>query len=328
MLICNAIDLVEKLNDMDVMKVTLSDGTTPYWFYNYGRSLEYVGKEVIVSTRNDMYHGNLVQVINTFVMPSKVNVVEAHENIKLFCDGEDNFANLSFNEIQDGETKPTCIFYCVAQAPKSSAQSTWVEYIVRDKTLRTMKLRVFDSENPNAELAGNYCMAALTRTKYGLQTKLILPANGECPRNPEIDIAKNFVMDYFGSDAVAMSFMQDTDLISKMDTVVDYEAGYGIVRMAMELSMCEQLYNVTNSIDIKLIEHAILASYAHNCTELPFSPELRNVVLAMRCKWPNSSKLVAMIDPGSVEVRPNEYSIFTGIRNMVHAILEEKKSYK
>lgn len=326
-MVCNAIDLVEKLSDVDVLKVTLSDGTTPYWFYNYSRSLEYVDKEVIVSTRNDMYHGNMVEVINTFVMPSKVNVVEKHENIRLFCDGEDNFASLSFNEIQEGETKPCCLFYCVAQTPKSSAQSTWVEYIVRDKTLRTMKLRVFDSDNPNAELAGHYCMASLTKSKYGLQTREIAPANGECPRNPEIDIAKEFVMNYFESDMVAMSFMRDLNFITKMETVVDYEAGYGLVRLAMELSMCEQLHNVTNSIDIKLIEHALLASYAHNCSELPFSPELRNVVLAMRTKWPNSSKLVAMIDPGAVEVRPGEYAIFNGIRSMVNAILEEKKSY-
>ena len=328
MLICNSIDFIEKLANLDVLKVNLSDGTSPYWFYDYNRSLEFVGKEVIVSTRNDMYHGNMVDVINTFVMPSKVNTIERHENIKLFCDGEDNFSNLSFNEIQEGETKPSCLFYCVAQAPKSSAQSTWVEYIVRDRTLRTMKLRVFDSDNPNAELAGHYCMASLTRSKYGLQTRMIAPANGECPRNPEIDIAKEFVTHYFEADAVAMTFMRDLNFIAKMESVVDYEAGYGLVRLAMELSMCEQLYNVTNSIDVKLVEHALLASYANNCSDLPFSDELRNVVLAMRAKWPNSAKLVAMIDPGTVEARPGEYEIYLGIRNMVNAILEEKKSYK
>lgn len=328
MLKCVSVTLLKKLEGMDVLQVNLSDGTSPLWFYDYAKALEFVDKEVIVNTRSDMYEGNIVTVINTFVMPSVVNTVEKHENIRLFCEQDDNLSNLSFNEIGDGETKNNCLFYCVAQDRKTSDKSTWSEYIIRDKSLRTMKLRIFNDENPNAELAGKYCMAALTKTKFGLQTSTIVPTSGECPRNKEIDIAKEFVQTYFMQDEHAKAFMDGTGYIGKLENVIDYEQGYKLVRLAMELSMCEQLYNVTNNVDIKLIEHALLTSHAYCCTEMSFSPEVRNIILTMRCKWPNVPKLVAMHDPGAVDSRPEEYDIFLSIKSVVDRILENKKSYK
>lgn len=328
MLKCLSITLVEKLDTMDVLKVQLSDGTEPYWFYSEAKAMEFVGHEVIVSVRDDMYRGNIISVINTFVMPSKVNTIEKHDTMKLFCDQEDNYSNLSFNEIQDGETKNNCIFYCVSQELKTSEKAVWSEYIIRDKSMRTMTLRVFDGDNPNANLAGGYCMAALTKNKYGLQASMITPASGECPRNPEIDIAKEFVLNYFATDTYANSFMNATDYINKLENAIDYEKGYRIVRLAMELSLCEQLSNITNSVDVTLISYALLTSHAFCCTEIGVSNEVRNIILTMRCKWPQTQKLMSMHDTGEVINRPDEYDVFRSIKSMVDKILENKKSYK
>lgn len=328
MVICESVEKLESLQNMDVLLVRFSDGTTAHWCYDYGRALEYVGQEVIVDYRNDVYKGNVVTMINTFTMPSKVNTVEKHENVRLFSDVEDNQANLSFNDLMEGETKNGCIFYCISQELKTSDKAVWNEYLIRDKSFRVAKLRIFDGDNPNSQCAGSYCMAALTKNKYGLQSKLIVPANGECRRNPEIDISIDFVRNYFATDEHAMSFISQTGFIDKMEQVIDYEKGYALVRLAMELSMCEQLYNITNNVDVTMIGHALLLSYAHNCVELSFSPEVRNIIVAIKYKWPNTQKLMSILDPGEMEKRPDEYIIYKSIRNTINTILETRKSYK
>lgn len=327
-MICTSITKLETLSGMDVLNVSFDDGTTALWFYSEALALEYVGKEVIVSLRNDMYKGNIVPVINTFVMPSKVNLIEKKDNVRLFCDQEDNLANLSFNEIAVGETKVGCIYYCVSSSIKSSDKSVWMEALIRDKNLRVAKLRIFNPENVHGSIAGSYCQSSLTRSEYGMQTKEVFEASGECPRNAEIDIAKDYVTNYFAEDTHATEFMNGIGFINKMENVIDYEKGYGLVRLAMELSMCEQMYNITNAFDIKLLEHAILTSYAHCCTEMAFSPETCNVIMAIRNKWPNNVKLISMLDPGSVENRPDEYDVMQRIKATVNTIIEKKKEYK
>lgn len=327
-MICKSVAKVEELNGMDVLLVKFDDDTTAYWFYREALALEYVNQPVVVSFRNDMYKGSVVSVINTLVMPTKVNVIEKHEGIRLFCDQEDNLSNLSFNEIANGETKVGCIFYCVACTTKTSAKSVWVEMKIRDKSLRVATLRVFDPEGVAKDLTGSYCMSALTKNEYGFQTKQVLEATGTCPRNVEIDIAKEYIQSYFVANAPAIAFMETHDFINQMENVVDYERGYGLVRMAMELSMCEQLYNITNSLDIQVMEYAVLVSRSHYCTNMQFSAEVNNVILTIRCKWPNAVKLIAMIDPGAVENRPDEYAVLRNIQETVNTILEKKKEYK
>lgn len=327
-MICNSITKVETLNDMDVLLVTFDDGSSAYWFYNEALAMEFLNKEVIVSFRNDMYKGSKVSVINTFVQPSKVNVVEKRSNIRLFVDQEDNLSNLSFNDLANGETKVGCLFYCVACQKKTSEKSVWVEMKIRDKSLRVATLRVFNPENIPESLAGKYCQASLTKSEYGFQTKAVFEATGECPRNAEIEIAREYIKSYFADDVQANAFMTSTEFMDKMESVIDYEPGYGLVRMAMELSMCEQLYNITNTLDVKLMEHTVLTSRAHYCTHMQFSDEVTNVILTIRCKWPNATKLVAMLDPGNVENRPDEYSVLCRIQETVNTILEKKKEYK
>lgn len=327
-MICVSVTKIEQLNDMDVLLVGFDDGTTAYWFYNEALAMDFLNKEVVVSFRNDMYKGNIVSVINTFVQPSKVNVVDRRENVRLFVEQEDNQSNLSFNDMVDGETKTGCLYYCVASQLKTSDKSVWLEMRIRDKSMRIATLRVFNPTTDAQNLAGKYCQSSLTRSVYGFQTKEVFEATGECPRNPEIDIAKDFVTSYFADDVSANAFMTAVDFMNKMEQVIDYEPGYGLVRMAMELSMCEQLYNVTNSLDVKLMEYAILTSRAHYCTNMQFSDEVCNVILTIRCKWPNAVKLVAMLDPGTIETRPDEYAVLCRIRDTVSTILEKKKEYK
>lgn len=327
-MICTSITKLEALEGMDVLLVRFDDGTEAHWFYNEALALEYVNQSVIVSFRNDMYKGNVVRTINTFTMPSKVNVVERRDNIKLFSDQEDNLSNLSFNDLKNGETKTGCLFYCISYQSKTSEKAVWVEMKIRDRSLRVATLRVFDSDGATTDLTGSYCMAALTKSEYGFQTKKVVAANGTCPRNVEIDIAKSYLETYFTGDTPAIAFIEAMDLFHKMEDVVDYERGYGLVRMAMELSMCEQMYNITNSLDIKLMEYAILASRAHYCTNMQFSDDVANIIMTIRCKWPDVTRLVAMLDPGEVERRPDEYAVLCRVRDTVSTILEKKKEYK
>lgn len=325
--ICKSIDKLETCDNVDVL-LTMVDDTQAYWFYDYGEALKFVGKEVIVSYRDDFYKGNKVTAINTIVVPTTINVLDKHVALKLYSDAEDNKSNLSFNDIPLGTSKDGCIFYCCSQSRQASARADWLELLIRDKSFRIAKVRLFSPDNI-PELEGKYCIATLKRTQYGLQSDMIAPTSTEVAPNPEIDIAEEYISQYFANDQEALSFINNNALIQAMRNYLDYEKGYALVRLAMELCMCEQLYNITKDIDVRTLSHAILVSYGFTATpNLPISKETASVMLTMRARWTNLPLLISIIDPGQLEKPPMERDLLTRIKSMVSAIVDSRKQFR
>ncbi len=326
MSVCTGIELVESLpHSGDLIRVTIDGDTEALWFYNYGDALKYLDQDVIVEYRQDIYKGELRQFIATFVIPTVVNTLTKEDNIKLFCDTVDNFSNLSFNEIEVGETRQGCIVYCVSCTFKSSSAAVWQELVIRDKSMHVAKLRLFDYSNKAANFTGSYVMTELTRSKYGFQSELIVPVNGECPPNPEVDIAVSFIKSYFASDTGAMYFLTKYNLINKMKENIDFEPGYGLVRLAMELSIVDSMRNITNDVDLESMGHALLASRGYLVRESELSEQVNNIILASKVSWKDKALVLKLLDfPTDGEEFP-ERKVMNSIKETVGTILIVRK---
>lgn len=325
MSVCTGIELVESLpTGGDLLKVTIDNTTEALWFFEHSAALEYLNQDVIVEYRQDIYKGDLRQFIATFVKPTKVNTIDREENIKLFCDSVDNYSNVSFNEIQMGETRAGCIVYCISSEFKTSAAAVWQELIIRDRSMHVAKLRIFDYDNKSADYAGSYVCTELARNQYGFQSEFIAPINGECPPNPEIEIARNFIVSYFSDDVAAMDYNAKYALIDTLQTVIDYEPGYALVRLAMELSMVDAMKNITNDVDLKSIGQALLAERGFHCRKSELSSLVNNVIMASSAQWPNKVLVLKLLDIPTEENIP-EYKVMCSIKSTVDSILRVRK---
>lgn len=324
MSICTDITLVEKLQAGDMLLVTIDNHTTAYWLYDYAESLKYVGKEVIVEYRQDIYNGALTQFIATFTIPTVVQTLDKSTGIKLYCDQIDNQSNLSFSEIAIGESRPGCIVYCTACEFKSSANAVWQELTIRDKTMHTAKLRLFDYENKAANFAGSYVMTELSRNKFGFQSEIIHPVPGDVAPNPEIAIAKQFITNYFVNDANANAYIAMYNLLEFIERSIDYEMGYGLMRLAMELSIVESMDNVSKDVDFKSISQALLAQRGYLAHESVLSKTVNNIILAMRINWDDKALVLKLLDD-SCENKPSEFYVMKSIQETVNTLLEVRK---
>lgn len=329
MSICTGITLVENLSPgTDLLSVSIDNGAqTAYWIFDQSKAMAYLNQEVIVDYRQDVYKGQLATFINTFVLPTTVQTLDKSDNFKLFCDVEDNQSNLSFAEIADGEYRAGCIVFCIKCEYKTSPSSQWMELLIRDRTMHTATLRLFDYANKSADFTGQYVNTELARSKYGFTAEFINPTSGEVVPNPEIAIAKQFITNYFSDDTHALTYMTNTNILSFLEQAIDYEVGYGLVRLAMELSMLQNMYNLTKDFDLQSIAHALLASRGYLVKESILSSVVNNVILACKVSWPDAKKVCTMLDENLTE-HYDEYFIYKSIKDTVNTILERKKGTK
>lgn len=322
---CTDIVLLEHSDSVgDVLNVTINNDTTALWFYNYADALKYVGQNVIVEFRKDIYKGELKQFIATFTLPTVVTTLDKKDGFKLYVDQIDNQASISFSEIADGETAYNCTVLCTAQEFKSSNNSVWMQLTIRDCTMHTATLRLFHPENTDAQFAGKYILTELSRSKYGFKTEKIVPINKEMLSNPEVEIARQYILNYFANDAVAYPYINKTCILDFLSDVVDYEQGYGLMRLAMELAMVESMENITKDVDLTTIGHALLARRGYLTRTSALSPSVNNVVIAMNYQWTNKQLMLQLLDD-ALEEKPNEFVVMQSVMNTVDTILAVRK---
>ena len=324
--ICTSITLVRADATMgDLLQVTINNDVKAYWFYSQSEAMQFVGQEVIVEYRKDILNGNPETFIKTFTIPTKVVTLDKEDNIKLYLDQTDNQSNVSFSEIADGETRPGCVVFCTSQKFASSPSATWQELKIRDKSMHVATLRLFNYTNHKAQFAGKYVKAELSRNQYGFKTDIIYPLPGEeAAPNPELAIAESFINNYFKDDEAAVGVMQTTNLIQFMKEDVDYEQGYGLVRLAMELSIVDSMKNVTKDIDLTAIGEALLCKRLYLTRTSALSPMVNNIFIAQQIRWRNRSLVCRLLDD-MLEEKPDEYSVMQDIQRMVSTILEVRK---
>ena len=323
MSVCTAIEKVSGYNNTDLLQVTIDHNIVAYWFYDYADSLQFLDKEVIVDYRDDMYNGEIRRFIKTFVLPTVVNTLDKQEGFKLYIDQEDNQSNTSFNEIQLSETKYGCIVFCSKQEIKSSNNASWVELTIRDKFMRCAKLRLFDPETQDS-FEGSYIHCDLSRNQFGFNTKSIVSVGGEMAANKEISVAEQYIKNMFADDMIATDYLNKTMLLKLLAEHVDYEKGYAVVRLAMELAMADALHNVTKDVDVTAICHALLCRYGHYTRSSILSEQVNNIFIAQQFMFPNRKCVVLCLDTTNTE-RPDEAKIYQHIIDTVDSVLRIRK---
>lgn len=327
---CESITKIESINQTDVLEVRLVnqesvlDARTVIWFYDYTEALKYVGQNVFAEFRQEMYNGNIVEVINTFTIPTQVNTLDKKTDVKLYAEVEDNYATCSFYDINEGEELPSAVLYCIAQQIKSSQKSTWMELRVRDKLFHIRTLRLFGYNNMY-DYAGHYIFVTpLTRTKYGFQCEEVREATGEVPENPEITIAAETILQIIGDRLNLRQTIANAKLFEKLKEDIDYELGYRIVRLAIELTLTESFYNITPSLDIDSIQSALIAdAIAYTRPESVWSHTVKSCILASKGDYKNRKLVCQILD--NVEEDFGERRIFHQVKDLAEAIIRQRK---
>jgi len=326
---CTEVTKIKEVNGTDLLRVKFQndtgDTTIAYWFYSLAEAMKYVNKEVLVDFRQEPIDGNIEYVINTFTIPTQVNTLTKDTNIKLYSNAEDNFATVSFNDLSEDEELPNACLYCISQEIRSSEKATWIEYTVRDKLFRVAKLRLFDYDSAKFDYAGGYVMVSpLMKSRYGFSCNVITKATGEVPVNPEITIAQTYIKNYFANNIHALSCIDKFKLFEHLNDHMDYERGYGVVRLATELAIAEQLTNITDNINSDIVKEAILASYLYvTQPNSVLSPLVRNCMLAARHEWTDKKLLVQIIDVS--DEPPVERYIYKNIKDMANTVIKVNK---
>ena len=308
----------------DVLQVTIDNTTTAYWIYDYTEALKFLDQEVIVDYRKDIYKGNLETFIATFTVPTVIATLDKQDNIKLFIDQVDNISNVAFREIEDGDDRLGCIVFCTQSTFKSSSKATWQELIIRDSTMHTATLRLFDYENKHVDYSGKYIKTNLKRNQYGFQSEMIKPLDEEVYVNPEIALAKNFIMNYFSNDPVALAYIESTSVLNYLEEAVDYEKGYGLMRLAMELSMVDSMKNITKDVSLAAIGQALLLQHGWMTRASVMSKSYSNIAIGWNSMFPERKLVMQLLDE-ALEEKPVESSILKTIKDTVNTILEVRK---
>lgn len=320
---CTSVTLVERLNATDdLMEVMIDDIVKSYMIGSYGDTLKFVDQDVIVTYRRDIYKGNIEQFIDTFTIPTRVNILTRDENIKLYVDQEDNLSNVCFVDIREGEVKSNAEVYCVSHEYESSPNATWAVLVIRDKLMRLSKLRLFDYEYNTHNFAGRYIRTDLRRTKYGFVTQIVTPLERAATLNPEVTVAQAFIMKTFEDDEEVLHIISKYNMLERMKDYVDKEAGYVLVRIAIELSIAAEMSNITNVINTRVLQEAILLSYLYTINlDSDYSNNFRNMALTSQESFPNKAIVMRILDGKDIP----ETALLKSIKSMAETILFLKK---
>ncbi|MCM1440605.1 MAG: hypothetical protein NC131_15620 [Roseburia sp.] len=332
MAICTSIVKLEEITpDTDMLLVTIDDDVQAYMVYNYAQCLQFVNQDVIVSYRKDVYKGKIENFINTLTIPVKVTALDRDDNIKLFVKQHDNNSNCCLSDIKEGESFVKAILYCVESQYESSVKAVWLTLTVRDKAGRVAKLRLFDYDSRDANYSGMYIRANIKRTKYGFNTDMIEPVDIEFSPNPEIEISKKFIQITFLDDNYIKGVLASTKLLERMETFVDVEMGFALVRLAVELDILEELKNVLDDVDFKAISYALVMRYGYIAKQSlkRFSNRLKSVTFALQQNMPTSvaTKVLMILDEDckEVELIP-EKDVFNSILLLADSVIKAKKA--
>ena len=327
---CTSISLLEHDDNLgDVLRVVIDGTTQALWFFPYAEALKYVDQEVVVSYGQGMHKGNLEQVIATFAVPTAIATLDKHENIRLYSDAVDNASNVNFKDIAPGETRMQSIVFCISSTYKSSPAAVWHELTIRDCQMHVAKLRLFSPESTERNYTGQYIMCALERYgQGGFKTNTVAPVPGDAYVNPEVAIAETYIRNVLGAIPAAVEYINKVSFIDNLKNVVDIEPGYVLVRLAMTLSMLENLTNITGQLDVQSMMLAAMCRYGHHCRPSSLSASSNSLLLALNFQFPDKVKVCQILDPEPVEDVPLEREILESIEATVDNIIFAQKGTK
>lgn len=237
-------------------------------FGNYKESLFFIGKTVIVEFREEYIEGQIMSTVNNLTVMNQVTVLDRKENLKLYTDFDfSTGSNIVFQNLNEGDLIEKAIMYCKEVKFESSAKATWAKLTVIDKNRRVGYLRVFDYDERSEELAGGYIKCSMRVTKYGFVATDIYVAEGiGISANPQVAIAKEYILSVVQEDEHLQNFVNQYDLINRIENYAfeeGEEVGMLLVRLAIELSFINETENLSNQLDLELLRRLAVAKKAY-----------------------------------------------------------------
>jgi hypothetical protein len=335
-LTCESISVLEHLSaDCAVLSVVFSGGIESIMFADYSECLKFVGQEVIVNFREEIYNNEITTCVNKLTRMTTINTLDRESNIKLYINGLPPIGStVAFDDIPDGGLVLNAVVYCNSHNYDSSAKASWAVLGILDKNRRSSNLRIFDYERKTDSLAGKYIKCDLRKKEpYGFITTecFEVPEINISP-NPEIDLAKNFILEIFKDDKDILDYIAKSsilDFMEKYNYEERIEKGYTLVRTAMEIAMARELANLSEKIDVKLILRALLLRRVYcitNNEKNTMSTTLQNIIGISKYRFSADKRLLMMLE-SEPKFPLFERKLIDSISTTVDTVIEGTKTF-
>lgn len=323
--IADSLDLCEIQIDFDTMKI----------FYNANDLMQFIGMEVLYTTRPDVVNGKMEVVVCELVALSTIQTLSSSENIKLIPEGNKRtVCNIESRNIRFGEFYPNCVALMSKYEYGSSPKAKWFDCTLIDSVSKEFQVRLFASNTDTEKVedtlklfVGGYVSFDLESTKYGFQTKEIVGLPNEVEASPEVTVAKDIIMKMISEDEALLEYDRKYEFINNMSSVIDGEPGYVLVRMASELYMVNAIDNISTDLDIKAMKRAIVCSRGYL---LPHKtawsrPMLNTNKLMSVGALKLDRELMLMLDVFSEEESSSTKQTYIKIRGLVNDIIKIRR---
>lgn len=330
---------IEEMIDECIVTIGLDD---IYAYYSYNDLLKFLGEEVSYAVRTDMVNGRKALVLCNIAEINHISVVENDaKDVKLYVDDNTRpYCNFSVKELKQGEFYNNSIAYLSAVEEGSSSPTIhWFDLLCLDRESRSFKLRIFaDVElsgvNQRDDLlgaVGKYIQFDLRLTPYGMQTKevQILPWEGGS-MSPEVSLAKSVLLKALDEDADLKAYVESKNLIEKIAGKIDGEPGYGLVRMAAELYLINQVGNISADVDVNVLRRAVFCSRVYiTATTAKWSKSVFNMNHILRApKLSNDRELLLILDVLSEEPPTPTKLAYIKVKQLVDFLVKVRRGEK
>lgn len=315
------------------MKVTFTDETSALYVSNYSSALDFIGKEVLVDFREDIYKGTVEKYIAQLSHTSVTTVLDRETDMKLYTeDTGEIYSTISFGDVPDFGITGAIVF-CTNAIFEKSDKSDWVKFTCLDRNRKSGNVRLFKPMRDRANFINRYIQLNIKKGKIDFITDKVELAPGRAPEpNPEIKVAKTFILDIVRDEPEIMEYINKTqilDFIEKYNLDEEIEPGYEMVRLAIEIEQIRNLKNVTKDLNISsMMKYAILRrGYCiTNNGKTVKSKELQNLYMAIEHNGIKSPLEMCLIDPLNSNIVP-EKEILEDIHNISNKLALVNRTY-
>ena len=275
--------------DADVLTVEFDDGTSALMFYKYADALPFLNKEVVVDFRQDLYKGQIVDVVNTFTTAAVVHTLSSE--------------------------------YCVNQTLESSDKAVWAELTVRDSQFKVRKLRLFDPDR-SLTFKGKYIICDIRKNQYGLSTTDIRTDDTVAYETPDVAICRDYCIKYFAGRDSINAMLDKIQFWEYAYTHVNIITGGDLVQLAYELRLLSAYKDMLPGLTYDALDLALLLMHTGvKYEEDQMSPELRAVFTASNHPVDMRRQAMYILDGFDNDLFVAEKRIFKTIRKQANEML-------
>lgn len=326
---------IETIRDgLDYCEIVI-DGFPFKVFCDYDDYIRYTDVTIMFEVRQDVYNGDIIEVIEGIIERKTITTVSKEDDIKLLPDitGWTGICNFELDTLRVGEKISDVVFYLTDMYVDASPRSKWFQLKVVDMVSKVHEIRMFTSGGTSAvnmeaglnNLIGNYIKCDVTSTKYGLQTNEISLYPVDVVEPPEVAVAVAIIERAVEGDIELLDYMTKYDFIDSLKRVVDIEPGYHLVKIAAEITLINYLKNVSDLYSDKLLIRAAIVSRGYLINKKnELSKPVLNVNKLMRSKLSSDIELINTIDAVSVNTTQNKRA-YINIRKFVDFIISERR---